>query len=106
MKILFTYLEDKVTAVKEEKVKVEFYKSLILSNTRYGGSGDWSKSPSGYSYHDKQFLNDLFSKYGAFHLKEMLNTIYKLHLDKLLPEILVDIGYEEAATILDEFRVH
>lgn len=163
-------LEDKVIAVKEEKVKVEFYKSLILSNTRYGGSGDWSKFPSGYSYQDKQFLNDLFSKYGEFHLKEMLNTIYKLHLDKLLPEILlsvrdtfknaprtnksrshvfaeivreeraivlimitkafldfsdkikqdddlikafeeilemlVDISYEEAATILDEFRVH
>lgn len=163
-------LEDKVIAVKEEKIKVEFYKSLILSNTRYGGSGDWSKFPSGYSYQDMQFLNNLFSKYGEFHLKEMVNTIYKLHLDKLLPEILlsvrdafknasrtnksrshvfaeivreekaivlimitkafldfsdkikqdydltnafeeilemlVDISYEEAATILDEFRVH
>ncbi|MDF2503317.1 MAG: hypothetical protein K0R06_808, partial [Clostridium sp.] len=163
-------LEDKVIAVKEEKIKVEFYKSLILSNTRYGGSGDWSKFPSWYSYQDKQFLNNLFSKYGEFHLKEMVNTIYKLHLDKLLPEILlsvrdafknaprtnksrshvfaeivreekaivlimitkafldfsdkikqdddltkafeeilemlVDISYEEAATILDEFRVH
>ena len=163
-------LEDKIIAIKEEKVKVELYKSLILSNTRYGGSGDWGKFPSGYSYQDKQFLNDLFSKYGGFHLKEMLNTIYKLHLDKLLPEILlsvrdafknaprtnksssdvfaeivrkekaivlimitkafldfsdkikqdddltkafeqilemlVEISYEEAATILDEFRVH
>ncbi|WP_027630689.1 SMEK domain-containing protein [Ruminiclostridium cellobioparum] len=163
-------LEDKIIAIKEEKVKVEFYKSLILSNTRYGGSGDWSKFPSGYSYQDKQFLNDMFSKYGGFHLKEMLNTSYKLHLDKLLPEILlsvrdafknaprtnksssdmfaeivrkektiililitkafldfsdkikqdddltkafeeilemlVEISYEEAATILDEFRVH
>ena len=163
-------LENKIIAIKEEKVKVEFYKSLILSNTRYGGSGDWSKFPSGYSYQDKQFLNDLFSKYGGFHLKEMLNTIYKLHLDKLLPEILlsvrdafknapqtnksssdvfgeivrkentivliiitkafldfsdkikqdddltkafeeilemlVEISYEEAATIIDEFRVH
>ena len=163
-------LEDKIIAIKEEKVKVEFYKSLILSITSYGGSGDWSKCSSGYSYQDKQFLNDLFSKYGGFHLKELLNTIYKLHLDKLLPEILlsvrdafrnvlqinksnfnvfaeivkeqkvivlmiitktfldfsdkikqdddltkafeeilemlVEISYEEAATILDEFRVH
>lgn len=163
-------LEDKITEIKEEKVKVELYKSLILSNTRYGGSGDWSKLPSGYSYQDKQFLNDLFGKYGEYHLKEMLNTIYKLHLDKLLPEILlsardafknvlqtnksgsnvfaeivkdekeivlmmitkafldfsdkikqdddltkafeeileklVEINYEEAATIIDEFRIH
>lgn len=163
-------LESKIIAIKEEKVRVELYKSLILSIATYGGGGDWSKCPSGYAYQDKQFLNDLFSKYGGFHLKEMLNTIYKLHLDKLLPEILlsvrdafknaprtnksssdvfaeivrkekeivlimitkafldysdkikqdddltkafeeilemlVEISYEEAATILDEFRVH
>lgn len=163
-------LESKIIGIKEERVKVELYKSLILSITTYGGSGDWSKCPSGYSYQDKQFLNVLFSKYGRFHLKEMLDTIYKLHLDKLLPEILlsvrdafknalqtnksridafteiiiekkvivliiitkafldfsdkikqdddltkafeeilqmlVEINYEEAATILDEFRVH
>ena len=163
-------LESKIMGIKEERVKGELYKSLILSITTYGGCGDWSKCPSRYSYQDKQFLNGLFSKYGAFHLKEMLDTIYKLHLDKLLPEILlsvrdafknvsqtnksstdtfakivsekkvivltmitkafldfsdkikqdddlikafeeilemlVEINYEEAATILDEFRVH
>lgn len=163
-------LEDKIVAIKEEHVRVELYKSLTLSITNYGGAGNWSKCPSGYSYQDKQFLNDLFSKYGRFHLEEMLSTIYKLHLDKLLPEILlsvrvafkntprtdklssdvfaeiirkqkvivltmitkafldfsdqikqdddltkafeeilemlVEISYEEAATILDEFRVH
>ncbi|UJA32838.1 SMEK domain-containing protein [Clostridium sporogenes] len=163
-------LEGRIAEIKEEQVKVQLYKSLILSITRYGGSGDWSKCPSGYSYQDKQFLNDLFSKYGGFHLKQMLDTIYKLHIDKLLPEILlsvrdafknilqtnklyndafveivrekkgivltiitkafldfsdtikedydlikafeeilemlVEINYEDAATILDEFRVH
>ncbi|WP_341876539.1 SMEK domain-containing protein [Defluviitalea saccharophila] len=163
-------LENKITAIKEEKVRLELYKSLILSVTTYGGSGDWSKFTSGYSYQDKQFLNEMFSKYGGFHLNEMLNTIYKLHLDKLLPEILlsvrdafknvlqtsksrfdvfaeivmrektivlimitkafldfsdkikqdddltkafeeileilVELSYEEAATIIDEFRVH
>jgi len=143
---------------------------LILSVTMHGGAGDWSKIPSGYSYQDKQFLNSMFSKYGGYHLEGMLDTKYKLHLDKLLPEILlsvrdafkytlltkksrsgmfsevireqrsvvlilitkafldfsdqiklddeltkafeeilemlVEINYEEAATILDEFRVH
>lgn len=163
-------LENKIVAIKEENVRVELYKSLILSITSYGSTGDWSKCPSGYSYQDKQFLNYLFSKYGRFHLEDMLSTIYKLHLDKLLPEIilsirdafknaprtdnlssdvfaeivtkqkrfvlkmitkafldfndqikqdddltkafeeilemLVEMNYEEAATILDEFRVH
>lgn len=84
-------LEDKIIEIKEEKVKIEFYKSLILSDTRYGGSGDWSKCQSGYSYQDKQFLNDIFIKYGGFHLQEMLHTIFKLHLNKLLPEILLSV---------------
>lgn len=162
-------LEDKIKMIQEERVKVEFYKSLIFSINRYSGGGDWSKFTSGYSYKDKQFLNVLFSKYGGFHLSEMLRTIYQLQLDKLLPEILlsvrdafknamikisssatfeeivskektivilivsrafldfsdiikqdddltnafeeilemlVEISYEEAATILDEFRIH
>ncbi len=165
-------LEDKIIAIKEENVREELYKSLTLSITSYGGAGDWSEFPSEYSYQDKQILNELFSKYGGYHLKEMISTINKLHLDKLLPEILlsvrdafknilradtdkvrkeefteivsekkvtiltmitkayldfgvpikqdddltkafedilemlVEINYEEAATILDEFRVH
>ncbi|MGL5767532.1 MAG: SMEK domain-containing protein [Sarcina sp.] len=163
-------LESRIANINKEQVKVQLYKSLILSITRYGGSGDWSKCPSGYSYLDKQFLNNLFRKYGRFYLQEMLQTIYKLHLDELLPEILlsvrdafnnivsknkfytdtfegivrekknivltlitkaylnfsdiikadydltesfedilemlIEINYEEAATILDEFRVH
>lgn len=163
-------LEKRILSVDNEKVKLELYKSLTLSITTYGGSGDWSKCSSGYSYQDKQFLNTMFSKYGRYHLKEMLDTISKLHVNKLLPEILfsvrnvffdiskndkfgsdkfveivhqkryiiltmitksyldfsdqikqdndlieafekilemlIEIGYEEAATILDEFRVH
>lgn len=163
-------LESKILSINDEKVKIELYKSLTLSITTYGGSGDGSKCLSGYSYQDKQFLNHMFSKYGKYHLKEMLDTIYKLHADKLLPEILlsvrdafvgvlqnnklssdifvgivrekrfiiltmiikvyldfsdqvkqdddlikafeeilemlIEMGYEEAATILDEFRVH
>jgi hypothetical protein len=164
-------LEKKISMIGGEWVRIELSKSLILSLTRYGSSGDWSKSDAIYSYQDKQFLNGIFSKYGHLHLKEMLDVIYKLHMDKLLPEILlsvrdaflnaprknenrkgelfvdaikedktivmmlitrafwdfsadikrdadlakafedilemlVEINYEEAATILDEFRVH
>ena len=84
-------LESNIIKIKEERVKVELYKSLILSLTTYGGAGDWSKCSTGYSYQDKQFLNNLFSKYGKFHLKEILDTIYKLHLDKLLPEIILSV---------------
>ena len=89
-KIIYA-LENKIVEIKEERVKIELYKSLIFSITTYGGGGDWSKCSSGYSYKDKQFLNTLFSRYGGYHLGDILNTIYKLHLHKLLPEILLSV---------------
>ncbi|HEY5561251.1 MAG TPA: hypothetical protein VIK72_05750 [Clostridiaceae bacterium] len=159
------YIEKKVNDINEEYVRIQLYKSLMLSVTRYC-CGDWQKLTTNYSYVDKQFLNKQFSKYGKYHLKELLRTIYQLHMDELFPEILVsirnsfkgakeenkkfketikeqkyivtmiilksfitysdeivqdqelisayedileilvDLNYEEAAVILDEFRVH
>ena len=84
-------LESRVNSVPEEKVRRELYKSLILSVTTYGGSGDWSKCQSGYSYQDKLFLNSMFSKYGVYHVKKFIYTVYKLHYNKLLPEILLSV---------------
>ena len=84
-------LESKIKAIKEKTVKINLYKTLILSPTRYVGSDDWTKIPSGYSYQDKCVLNELFSAYGGYHLRDMLGVIYKLHIDKLLPEILLSV---------------
>lgn len=161
-------LEEKIVRVSSETVKEELYKSLIFALTRSGGLGDWSKCPSSYSYQDKQFLNKMFSKYGGYHLSDLIDVIFKLHINDLLPEVLIsvqnafqncieyygedtlcsivheksslillmitkafldfnekikedvqliesyewilsklrDIGYAEAAVILDEFRIH
>ena len=100
-------LEEKVLAIKEEKIKLELFRSLIFSATKYIGGGDWSNFPAGYSYQDKQILNTLFSKYGEFHVKDMLYTLYKLQLGKLLPEILHSVNnvFENAKkTNLELFR--
>ena len=161
-------IEGKINNIKNEFVKKQLYKSLILALTRRGGAGNWSKCSASYSYQDKQFLNKMFSKYGGYHLSEFIDVIFKLHINDLLPEILIsvrnafyscieyygedkfmgivkeksslillmitksfldfnekikedaeltnsyelilcklrDIGYAEAAVILDEFRIH
>lgn len=161
-------LEEKIVGLTSETVKEELYKCLIFSITRSGGIGDWSKCPSSYSYQDKQFLNKMFSKYGGYHLSDLIDVVFKLHIKDLLPEVLTsiqsafkkcieyygedtfgrivreksslilliitrafldfnekikedakliesyewilsklrDIGYAEAAVILDEFRIH
>ena len=84
-------IEKRVEAISDEQVKIKLLKSVILATTTYGGSGDWSRCASGYSYSDKEFLNSKFSKHGKYHVKEMLSTIYKLHYSKLLPEIILSI---------------
>lgn len=85
------YLEQKVNGIEDEHVRVQLYKSLFFSVTRYCRA-DLSKCPTGYSYEDICFLNEQLSKYGKYHLQEMLQTIYQLHIDKLLPHILNSIN--------------
>lgn len=84
------YIEKKVNDIDEEYVRIQLYKSLMLSVTRYC-IGDWSEIKTDYSYVDKQFLNKQFTKYGKYHIKELLRTIYQMHMDELLPEILISI---------------
>ncbi len=84
------YIEKKVNEIDEEYVRIQLYKSLMLSVTRYC-MGDWSKIKTNYSYADKQFLNMQFTKYGKYHIKELLRTIYQMHMNELLPEILISI---------------
>lgn len=80
-----------MNGIEDEHVRVQLYKSLFFSVTRYCRA-DLSKCPTGYSYEDICFLNEQLSKYGKYHLQEMLQTIYQLHIDKLLPHILNSIN--------------
>lgn len=84
-------LEKKISTINNERIKVALYKSLTFTLTRLGGGGDWSECKTSYSYHDMCFLNEMFSKYGEYHLKELFDTIYKLHIEELLPQILLSI---------------
>lgn len=85
------YLEQKVNGIEDEHVRVQLYKSLFFSVTRYCRA-DLSKCPTGYSYEDICFLNEQLSKYGKYHLQEMLQTVYQLHIDEVLPHILNSIN--------------
>lgn len=84
------YIEQKVELINVEYVRLQLYQSLMLSVTRYC-YGDWSKLRTSYFFSDKQFLNKQFSKYGKYFVGKLLETVYQLHIDALLPEILVSI---------------
>ncbi|MCB5714246.1 SMEK domain-containing protein [Lactonifactor longoviformis] len=100
-----SYIENKVNAIDEEYVRIQLYKSLMFSVTRYC-VGDWSKIKTNYSYADKQFLNKQFTKYGKYHIKELLRTTYQMHIDELLPEILISIknSFQNAKSERNKFK--
>lgn len=85
------YLEKKVNNINDEYVKIQLYKSLFFSVTKYCAVS-FTQCPTKYSYEDICFLNDQFSKYGKYHFDEMLLTIYQLHIDELLPYILISVN--------------
>ena len=64
-----------------------------------------SVRPTRYSYEDICFLNEQFSKYGKYHLQEMLQIVYQLHIDQLLPHILISINdcFNQAKPNLNQF---
>lgn len=96
-------IERKVNNINEEYVQRQLYKSLMLSVTRFY-KGDWSKIKTTYKYSDKQFLNDQFTKYGKYYIEELLETIYQMHIDKLLPEILISIRNSFQSAKSDIYR--
>lgn len=91
------YIEQKVLSIDSEYVRLQLYQSLMLSVTRYC-YGDWSKCQTSYSDRDMRFLNEQFTKYGKYHIEKMLETIYQLRIEELLPDILISIknSFQEA----------
>lgn len=83
-------LEKRILNIENEKVRMEMYKSLMLSTVKVYTK--WNEYKTAYSYKDKLFLNRLFSDYGKYYIEDLLQTIYSFHIDELLPEILISIN--------------
>lgn len=98
------YLENRINSIDNQSIKVELYKALILSSTRYD-CGDWSKLKTKYSYIDKIYLNNQLIKYGKYHFAAALYSLFQLQFEELLPEILVGISYalNDLSRNIDEF---
>ena len=85
------YLEQKIQSIENQDIRIELYKPLLLSSTRYG-CGDWSKIKTKYSYMDKVYLNSQLTKYGKYYFADALYSIYQLQFNELLPEILLGVS--------------
>lgn len=98
-------VEKRLISITDEKVRQELSKIMFLTLGRFH-SRDWNELTTRFSYADKCFLNDLWSKYGKYHLEGMLNVIYQMHISELLPEVLlsVDSCFNEVKKNMDVFK--
>ena len=98
-----SYLETAINAIPDEKARIRLNKALFYSATRYTSSIKAGDLKTAYSTPDKLYLNDLFRKYGKYHLEDLLETVYIMHADELLPEILPSLyeSFSGAKSISD-----
>lgn len=85
-------IEKRLDEMHCEDIRKELSRIMFLSATTFSYA-DGNKYPAAYSYHDKQFLNEIWSKYGPYHIKNLLDVIYHMHIKELLPEILVSVAH-------------
>jgi hypothetical protein len=83
-------IEERILTLPKGWVKQQLTEMLLLTFPKYAMK-DWNELQTSYSYADKMFLVELWSRYGHEHFIELINIIYQLHITELLPEILIPI---------------
>lgn len=91
VKNMFRYIEQKISSIQDEKMRIQLSKPLVLYCGRYG-CGDWSKLETSYTMSDIHFLNSQITKYGKYYFSDVLYNIYNLQINELLPYIITSIN--------------
>lgn len=104
LRYTFNNLEIKIQAITNADIKEKLTKSLIFYFPQ-SYICDWSKCETQFSFADKDFINKQLTKFGGKYLADVLLTIQQLHIEELLPEIIVPLQciFEEARKI-DEVK--
>ena len=86
-------IEKKISSISNDRVKNKLYRMLFLTLGHFHMDNcNWNKLHTEYSYKDKIFLNDIWTKYGWLHFKNFLYVIDQMHIKALLPEVLIPLN--------------
>lgn len=105
LKELICKIEDRITALQNKRAKQELTKVLMLSVPEFIHA-DWNEFTTNFTIGDKNFLNNLWMKYGQDHVPGMLDIIYQFHIGELLPDILMGIRdcFQNAQTNMTQLK--
>lgn len=84
-------IEDKISHICELEVRNNLCKMMFLTLGKIH-MHDWNELHTEYSYKDKMFLNEIWSKYGWLHFKNLLYVINQMHITELLPEVILPLN--------------
>ena len=83
-------IEKRLNMIQEVHVRKELSSIMLLTSDTFIVDGN--KLETHYSFSDKMFLNEIWSRYGVYHPKEMIDVIYRMKFRELLPEVLISIN--------------
>lgn len=83
--------ETMITKIEDNRVRNRLYSMMFLTLGRFH-IRDWNELHTEYLYKDKMFLNEIWSKYGWLHFKNFLYVIDQMHINALLPEVLISLN--------------
>ncbi|MBQ7242803.1 MAG: hypothetical protein IJS52_01150, partial [Bacilli bacterium] len=89
---LYRTLEKRIKEIGDECAQNELERCLVFAPPRFSNIDNLKNKECGYSFEDKEFLCELYGKYGWRHFKDMLTSLYRFHYKNLLPEVLVPLA--------------
>lgn len=87
---IFRMIGEKLESIVDEKTRIRLSRMMFV----YTGpmfTTNFNDFETSFSIMDKQFLNQLWGKYGRYHFVDMMNLIYHYHISELLPDVLIPI---------------
>ena len=84
-------IESRINRLSNSRLKESLSAMIFLSLDEFHAI-DWNELNTSYSYNDKIFLNELWSKYGKYHFSSFLQVVYQLRINELLPELLLPLN--------------
>lgn len=84
-------MEALITQISDDKVRNRLYSMMFLTLGKFH-MHDWNEIHTEFSYKDKMFLNRIWSKYGWLYFKNFLYVIDQMHINVLLPEVMIPLN--------------
>lgn len=89
--VIIKSVEIKITHISDDRARDRLYSMLFLTLGKFH-MRDWNEIYTDYSYKDKMFLNTIWSEYGWLHFKNLLYVIDQMHINALLPEVIIPLN--------------